>query len=75
MENITPGPGKYNISLEEQKTKTKGSMMSKTKKGTAYIKNTNTPGPGNYQVDSSIDENGPKYTYYNLNTQFILHFT
>lgn len=37
-------------------------MMSKTKKGTTYIKDTKTPGPGNYQFDSSLEDSGPKYT-------------
>lgn len=64
LDKITPGPGNYFVE-DGIPYKIKGSLMSKTKKNNSSIKDLRNPGPGpgQYNVNTSLEDSGPKYTY------------
>lgn len=45
-----------------KKTKSNGVMASKSMKKPSYINDSGNPGPGKYNIDTSLEEIGPKYT-------------
>lgn len=64
--NKVPGPGNYEISLNNKKAAPKFGFGSSVRAG---VKNNNVPGPGAYRINSSIGD-VPNYAMPNRKDEF-----